>query len=419
MNSNATLDVDDSLFVDNRADEHGGGIALIGSPGNTGSLNVTNSTFYNNSGIDGGGIAVAFNSTRSTITNSTFVRNSASRNGGAISGSFADVLATQSTFIDNLAPAEGDTSWVVSLEQSLIAYTPSVSPSNDVCPHGSALVDNVSTSASCLASGETPVTLGSLNLGFLAPWGGLVPTFSIGAGSSAIDAVTGANCPTLDQRGISRSGANCDAGAFEFVTGAPSLTASSTATILQGRAITSTPSFTKTGLVEPVVLRVATEIGGALPNGVSFSASTGALSGTPTSTWASPTLIISATDANGAITSALVTIDNCALTSSNGEYLISNAGDLELFRLGVCGLGSDYAQTSNIAWNSPWEGPASATSPYTGTYDGRGHSITGLQIDGGETAFLTHTHDAVIKKPGIRRLGVGGLCNRGPDSICR
>ncbi|MFN5603247.1 MAG: choice-of-anchor Q domain-containing protein, partial [Actinomycetes bacterium] len=269
--SDVTLYVKDSLFVGNHADNHGGAIGLITRGNDTGSVQVARSTFYKNRGIDGGGIAVAFNSTRSTITNSTFVQNSASRNGGAINGSFGNVLATQSTFIDNVAPSGGDTSWVVSLKQSLIAYTPSVTPSNGVCANDSTLVNNVSTSASCLASGVTPVTFGSLNLGFLAPWGGLVPTFSIGAGSSAIDAVSGANCSTLDQRGISRSGANCDAGAFEFVAGAPSLTASSAATILQGRAITSSPSFTKTGLTEPVVFRVATEIGGALPSGVSFS----------------------------------------------------------------------------------------------------------------------------------------------------
>jgi hypothetical protein len=82
---------------------------------------------------------------------------------------------------------------------------------------------------------------------------------------------------------------------------------------------------------------------------------------------------------------------------SNGAYLIDDAGDLEIFRLGFCGLGSDYRQTADIAWNALWEGPASSTTPFTGTYDGDGHSITDLQIDGGSTAFLAVTNGATIR----------------------
>ncbi len=399
VHPNATVMVGESFFSANVADEHGGGIGLIGSPSSTGSVQVTNSTFYNNRGIDGGGIAVVGNTINaSNVSNSTFVRNSASRNGGALGGSFAHLDATQSTFIDNLAPQGGDNSWVVSIDASLIAYTPSVTPSNDVCNlNGSTPVNNVSTSASCLANGETPVTSSSLALGFLAPWGGPVPTFSIGAGSSAIDAVAGANCSATDQRGVSRAGGTCDAGAFEFVAGAPSLAASSSITIIQARAINSSPTFTKTGLTEPVVLRVASEIAGALPGGLTFSSSSGSISGTPTSTWTSPDLIVSATDANGAVASARVNVDNCVLTQSNGDYVISNAIELELFRLGVCGLGADYVQTADIAWNSVWSGPASSGAPFTGSYDGGGYSIIGLQISGGETAFLSHTNGAVIE----------------------
>ncbi len=399
VHPNATLDVNGSLFVDNHAAEHGGGIALIGSPSNSGSVHVTNSTFYNNSGIDGGGIAVVGNSNNaSSVANSTFVRNRASRQGGAVNGSFAAFNATQSTFIDNLAPQGGDTSWVVAVNGSLIAYTPSVTSSNDVCNlNGATPVGNVSTSTSCLDSGQTAVTTSSLNLGFLAPWGGPVPTFSIGSGSSAINGVPGADCSTLDQRGVSRSGANCDAGAFEFVSGAGTLTASSSATIVQGRPITVTPTFTKVGLTEPVVLRVASEIDGPLPSGVTFSSSTGALGGTPASTFSGTSLIVSARDANGNVASARVEIDNCVLSLVNGEYLVATATDLDLFRQSVCGLASNYAQTANITWNATWAPPSVASTPFTGVYDGRGHSISGLQISGGETAFIPWTQNATIQ----------------------
>lgn len=396
VHPNVTLNVANSLFVNNVADKHGGGIAMLGSGSNTGSIQVTSSTFYRNSGLDGGGVLVAGNGTVSNVTDSTFVGNSVSRNGGAVNGSFSQLRVKNSTLIDNTAAQGGNASWVVAHTGNLIAYTPAVVPSGTICDSGPAPVNNVSTDATCL-SGGAPVSADSLALGFLAPWGGPVPTFSLGAGSSAIDAISSANCSVSDQRGISRSGATCDAGAFEYVVNPPSLTASSSITLVQGRTITNAPTFTKTGLTEPVTLRVAAELDGNVPSGVSFSSSTGLLSGTPSSTYKSTSLVISATDTNGAVASARVMVDNCVLTQSSGDYLISNAIDLELFRLGTCGLGADYVQTSDIAWNATWNGPASSGAPFTGSYDGGGNSITGLQISGGGTAFLSHTDGAVIE----------------------
>lgn len=396
VHPNVTLNVADSLFVNNVADKHGGGIAMLGSGSNTGSIQVTSSTFYRNSGLDGGGLLVAGNGTVSNVTDSTFVGNKVSRNGGAVNGSFSQLRVKNSTLIDNTAAQGGNASWVVSHTGNLIAYTPAVVPSGTICDSGPAPVNNVSTDATCL-SGGAPVSADSLALGFLAPWGGPVPTFSLGTGSSAIDAVAGANCSASDQRGISRSGATCDAGAFEFVANAPSLTASASITLVQGRTITNAPTFTKTGLTEPVTLRVTAELDGNVPSGVSFSSSTGLLSGTPSSTYRANSLVVSATDANGEVASARLPVDNCVLSLANGEYLVTNNTDLELFRLGVCGLDADYVQTADITWNAAWNGPASSGTPFTGSYDGGGHSITGLQISAGETAFLSHTNGATIE----------------------
>ena len=397
---NVTLNVNDSFFVNNHADNHGGGIALIGGSSNSGSVQVARSTFYKNRAEDGGGIVVVgITANASNVSNSTFVQNSATRNGGAINGSFSVMRASNSTFVDNLAPQGGDTSWVVTMKGNLIAYSSSVTPTTDVCNlSGSTPVNNVSTTTSCLANGETAVTVDSLALGFLAPWGGTVPTISIGAGSTAINAVTGANCSANDQRGVSRSGANCDAGAFEFVAGSGSLTASTTTlTLVQGRAITNAPTFTKSGLTEPVSLRLATELNGSIPGGVAFSTSTGVLSGTPASTYPNRSLIVTATDANGLVTSAKITIENCVLSLNNGSYQITNALDLDLFRLEACGMDSDYLQTSDITWNTTWTPPSSLDENFTGTYDGGGHSITGLQISGGQTAFIPWTLGATIR----------------------
>ena len=394
-----TLTVNDSLFVNNVADMHGGGIAMFGVGSNSGSVQVDRSTFYKNRALDGGGVLVVVGGATSNITNSTFVGNSATRQGGAVNGTFSDVNLKNSTLIDNTSdPLQGgNATWVVSHTGNLVAYTSSVTPTGTVCDNGPPPVNNVSTSGSCLANPGDAVSAASLALGFLAPWGGPVPTFSIGSGSSAIDAVT-SGCPSSDQRGISRSGAPCDAGAFEFVPNAPSLTASSSSiTLAQGRAITAAPTFTNGGLTDPVVFRVVSELDGNVPGGVSFSSSNGLLTGTPASTYRSNSLVISATGANGAVANVRLIVDNCILSQSNGKYVISNRNDLELFRLGVCGLDADYVQTADIAWNAAWEGPASSASPFTGAYDGGGHSITGLQISGGGSAFLSNTNGAVIE----------------------
>ena len=57
----AKLTIVDSLFRGNRAtDEHGGAVALNGSPADPGSLHVVGSTFVDNSaGADGGAIDTA------------------------------------------------------------------------------------------------------------------------------------------------------------------------------------------------------------------------------------------------------------------------------------------------------------------------------------------------------------------------
>jgi len=414
VHEDATLHVMDSIFTNNRADFHGGAIAILGSGSSAGSVQVSGSTFFNNSAEDGGAIAVAGISTNpSNVDNSTFVGNAASRDGGALNGSFAALRAFNSTFVDNRAMSGGATTWVVDLTANLVAYTSAVTISNSACEHGNTRVDNVSTDASCLDGNQTTVTEASLELGLFAPWGGLTPTYSIGSGSSAIDAVTVAYCSLTDQRGDSRSGSTCDAGSFEHSPMTGTLAATGTISMVTGRTITTPPNITKSGLTEPVVMRVATELTGQLPNGVTFSTSTGQFGGTPSAIFSAPWLVVSATDANGAIANARITIDNCVLTSNNGEFLVSNAIDLELFRNNVCGMGQNYRQTADIAWNGTWVSPATSPTPFSGTYDGGGHSITGLQISGGQTAFLPYTNGATISDLEIDVTATGSYATAG------
>ena len=397
---NANLTVTDSYFYNNRAmNDHGGAISMIGQGdgSNTGVLSVVRSTFYKNSGLDGGAIVVVGNQTPATIVNSTFVSNTAQRNGGAINGSFANVSASNSTFIDNTAPDGGDNSWIVGLKGSLIAYSSTVTRSSDVCVFGdNGATDNVSTESSCMQTGDEKVSLASLDLRFIAPWGGLTPTVSLGATSSAIDAIDSTNCPATDQRGESRSGSTCDAGAFEYRANPGSISTTSVITVIQGRPISPVPTFTKSGLTEPVVFRVATELSGPLPGGVTVASGTGQITGTPTSTSTASMYVVTATDADGRTVSAQLPVENCVLTKTDGTYRITNRSDLDVFRVGVCGLDADYVQTADIAWNGAWKDTSTPTAPFKGSLDGGGRSITGLQITGGETAFLAHTLNARI-----------------------
>jgi hypothetical protein len=394
VHTNAILTVTDSLFVGNRARHHGGAIALFG--GGSGTLNVTSSTFFKNSAIDGGAIAIGGNT--ADVSTSTFVENHASREGGALNGSFATLNARNSTFVDNIGTNGGNATYKVALTSNLIANTPLFSTTGTLCAVNEGQpVANVSTSSDCLDNQQAVVTSASLQLGILAPWGGPTPTYSIGAGSTAIDAIPSAHCSANDQQGVSRAGSTCDAGAVEYVASGSSLTASGDLSLVANVPIASSPVITPSGLTTPIVMRVATELTGPLPAGVTFSSSTGAIGGTPTSTLVTPWIVVTATDANATVVSARITVDNCLLSSSNGAYLISDADDLEVFRQGLCSLDSDYRQTADISWNALWEGPASSGTPFTGTYDGDGHSITGLQISGGRTAFLAYTNNATIK----------------------
>ena len=210
-----------SSFEGNRASTGIGG--AIGNVGNSkeipylgGTVRVFDSTFVDNRAYyDGGAIAVTASNRGTTLTveNSTFVNNTAeTRSGGAINASFSQGSVTASTFIDNSATYLGRAvrgSTLTLTGNILVGGTGSAS----MCSAAvfSANASNVATD-SC--DSAVVVTSDSLNLRGLGDWGGPTETVWIGPGSTAIDANTGV-CPTLDQRGATRSASPCDAGAFE------------------------------------------------------------------------------------------------------------------------------------------------------------------------------------------------------------
>jgi hypothetical protein len=99
--NSGTVNITNSTFANNLATYEGGGLY------NDGTVNITNSTFiYNVSFFEGGGI---FNAGTVNITNSTFANNNASTSGSAAGGVFnaGTVNITNSTFANNSASEGG------------------------------------------------------------------------------------------------------------------------------------------------------------------------------------------------------------------------------------------------------------------------------------------------------------------------
>jgi hypothetical protein len=416
---NARLTVTESLFRDNEAaDEHGGAIAMNGdlSEQNNGSLHISGTTFIGNgAGADGGAVsAVGMATVASTIANSTFVQNWAGRDGGGVNATFGNMQISHSTFLDNRAVQFGAATYKARVTTSLLASSsPSDTPlcyatrDHDVNADPDAeLSANVATDISCLPTGGTATTFSSLGLTFLAPWGGPTPTVSISTGSAAIDAVT-SGCDPSDQRGVSR-GSSCDAGAFEFVAGSASLTPNRiTMDFGGGQPLEDVAAPTVSGLTSPT-FRVASEVGRSLPDGVSLTTD-GRLTGTPDATIEGGFVIITGSDTNGATTSMRIDVACRLQQGSDGFYEIASAADLAAMGGACTGVGEDYRLTDDIVWSGVWSPIASSGESFTGTLDGDGHSITGLEMSGGDyTAFISLADGATITDLTIEATVVGG-----------
>jgi hypothetical protein len=181
------LTVTNSTFSGNTAFSTITDRGLGGAIDNGGKLIVANTTFYNNTAGEGGAIIIQYPLIvigGAIISNSTFAGNSASF-GSAISN-------LHTTTLNNVLIASS-------------AYGGNCTGNAFLA--GSA--NNLSDDGTC---GSTFTQSNSLLLGAFGSYGGGTQTIPLLPGSAAIDA--GANCPTADQRGLSRLGV-CDVGAFE------------------------------------------------------------------------------------------------------------------------------------------------------------------------------------------------------------
>jgi CSLREA domain-containing protein len=206
INNSGTLNITNSTFSGNRSwpsgdlnTNGGGGIY------NTGTLTISNSTFSANRALNGSGYGGAINNSGGTveITNSTFSGNSAEAWVGGPSDGFGGALYNGSG--------------TMTLRNSIVTNsTKGGNCAGTITNDG----NNIEDGATC-GWGAYYGSMSSTNplLGDLADNGGASSTFALGVGSPAIDGVTFEapnSAPATDQRGVTRpQGALYDTGAYE------------------------------------------------------------------------------------------------------------------------------------------------------------------------------------------------------------
>ena len=244
--SGSLLTVATSTLDDNDAGDDAGGIAnfgtatitdttisdnsasLAGGIFNNGTLTITGSNFAGDNAVKGGGI-INSNSGSLQVTNSTFYQNGAAGGpdgeGGAILNYGTPLTITNSTFYGNygyqgVAIANDGTAPVVVRNTILTNSHWGGNCANGPISDGGNNIDDGTTCGWGAAFGS----LSSTNplLGPLAANGGPTKTMALLAGSPAIDAVkfnAPNNAPATDQRGYPRpQGLRSDIGAFEADT---------------------------------------------------------------------------------------------------------------------------------------------------------------------------------------------------------
>lgn len=221
--NNGTLVMDNCTVSGNAAGHYGGGIYNS----ITGTLMVSNSTISGNSAAFGAGIASwgttnVIPSGTAALVNTTISGNVATNRGGAFwIGYTANLELTSSTLSGNSAGTAGGEIYTsksarTTLVNTIVANTVSgnnCSGLGTFVDHGSNIDDGTSCGFT-VAANSFPNT--TPKLGSLGNYGGLTATKMLLGGSPAIDAISCANVPSLDQRDINRpQGARCDIGAVE------------------------------------------------------------------------------------------------------------------------------------------------------------------------------------------------------------
>jgi hypothetical protein len=209
-----TIHIENTTIANNVSTEAQSGLAGAGILLNGGVLTLTNSTIYNNSGLDyGGGIYMRHNTGRAIITNSTIVNNSAVIIGGGIGLEGTVVLTIKNSMVaNNFVGASGDD---IDHFQGTITDNGYniVEIHNSSSITGTGTITGNQTNLFGTGVGSTPsLALNNSTNG--------VPTIKTISGSVAINAGNSSangsvNIPTTDQRGAERNGI-FDIGAYEY-----------------------------------------------------------------------------------------------------------------------------------------------------------------------------------------------------------
>ncbi len=216
---------------------NGGGIA------SSGTLVVTQATIAGNRAYNGGGIdfAGALSLTNSTIGGNVAGGPGSNGGGGGIRGTMgATLTANSSTIVDNVAfngvrSGGGISAPSATLDNTIVANNVSHAPDQtatftDNCSVATLTSQghNLSNGSDCGLTGTGDWQGVDPRLGALGDNGGPTDTEAPLAGSPAADA--GADCPGLDQRGVSRPrGGACEIGAYELA--APAVATSAAGSI--------------------------------------------------------------------------------------------------------------------------------------------------------------------------------------------
>ncbi len=217
-------------------------------------LTITSGTISENSAqYDGGGIVNDVGTL--TITNSTISGNSAQSqrrryhgNGSTVNASFVTIVyntgSTDAGGIYNNFRSDQNIIGRFNIKNSIVGNN----TGNNCAGPGTLNASGVNFATDNTCTGFTQVTSAQLNLQPLANNGGPTQTHALGAGSSAIDAVTDCrdldnNTVTTDQRGVTRpQGTRCDAGAFETGTAVSQHTLTVNKTGTGSGTVTSNPA---------------------------------------------------------------------------------------------------------------------------------------------------------------------------------
>ncbi len=214
----AEMMIKDSSFTKNKSwsDSNGGAIY------NLGKMSISGSTFKLNEAqgrFGWGGAVLNTGSGVINISNSTFSQNTAGHSGAALRNDGKGQTTIQfSTFVENSTDVWGGALYLeggtLEVSNSLFSQNAANKKESDCAAReslGSISASNNLSNAGCGEKAATGVATLSNN-------NGLTQTIAIASDSNAIDAAS--ECPTsaVDQRGMARpQGKACDIGAYEFV----------------------------------------------------------------------------------------------------------------------------------------------------------------------------------------------------------